>query len=183
MAYANREEQQESNEETVKLLMGNVAQFGRFSFELEEKREQSLITQSGHLLSALSILSAALLMALPLLIEYTLVAKGQLLSAAGIVFAPIIVSMVLCVIAQWRYGYQTMINAKALQDKISADIGDYPTQAQYDFQWSDQLSAIQDSKKKNNDTRARLIKAAIICLLLAVALMIAAWILFIVLYS
>lgn len=168
--------------DNVILLMKNVAEFGRFSFELEEKREQSLITQSGHMLTALSILSAALLMTLPLLFEYTLIEKERLLSTVGIVFVPIIVSIVLCIITQWRFGYQTMMNAKTLQDRITSDIESYPTQAQYDCQWNDQLSVIQDSIKKKNDIRVHLLSWAIINLLLAILLMVAAWLLFVVMY-
>ncbi len=170
------------NEEIVSLLMKNVTEFGRFSFELEERREQSLITQSGHLLTALSILSAALLMALPILIEHIVVPKQQILTSAGIVFLPMLISAVLCVLAQWRYGYQTMMNAAELQGKIQTDISSYPTQAQYDFQWIDQLTEIQKSKKKNNDHRVRLIKAAVISVITAVGLLMFAWLLFIVLY-
>lgn len=163
--------------------MQNVAAFGKFSFELEEKREQSLITQSGHLLTVLSILTAAILMALPLLIDHTIIPQSQILAASGIVLAPLIVSIVLCVITQWRFGYQTMMNATAFQEKISADLKSYPSQAQYDFQWCNQLSEIQDSRKKNNDTRVKLIKGAICSLLLSVLFIVVTWLLFIVKYA
>lgn len=183
LADNNCDIQQNLNLDNILLLKKNVVEFGKFSFNLEERREQSLITQSGHLLTVISILSAALLMALPILIENTVVPKNHILIATGIVFAPMVFSMILCVIAQWRFGYQTMMNASDLQIRIQADLSSYTSQAQYDHQWVDQLTEIQKSKKKNNDIRVCLIKASICLLLIAVVLMIEAWLLFIILNS
>ena len=44
---------------TSELKIKNALNFGRFSLELEEKREQSIITQSSHMLTAFSLFSAA----------------------------------------------------------------------------------------------------------------------------
>ena len=52
----------DSREQTA-LRLKNVVEFAQFSYELEDKREQSLITQSGQMLTAFSVTSAALLMA------------------------------------------------------------------------------------------------------------------------
>lgn len=165
------------------LLMKNIAEFGRFSFELEEKREQSLITQSGHLLTALSVFSAALLMALPEMIEHTVVPAPHLLTALGIVLIPLVGSFVLCVLTQWRFGYQTMKTAMELLSKAQADLQNLPTQAQYDYQWGDQLTEIQTSKKRVNDKRVRFIKAAICSFIIAIGFLVAACLLFMVIYA
>ena len=56
-------------EEQFALRMGNVKDFAKFSYELEEKREQSIVNQTGQMLTAFSVTSATILMAVPILIE------------------------------------------------------------------------------------------------------------------
>ena len=43
------------NEDLDALRMKNVFEFGKFSFELEEKREQGILNQSGQMLTAFSL--------------------------------------------------------------------------------------------------------------------------------
>ena len=57
--------------EETSLRLKNVVELGKYSFDLEEKREQSLISQSGQILTAISLFSAGILMALPILLTYT----------------------------------------------------------------------------------------------------------------
>ena len=94
------------------LRMKNVREFGLFSFELEEKREQSILNQAGQMLTAFSLFSAAILMALPLVADYTNVPDGQAFCLAVVVLAPLIASLVLAILAQWRFKYQAIKNAE-----------------------------------------------------------------------
>ena len=158
----------DSREQTA-LRLKNVVEFAQFSYELEDKREQSLITQSGQMLTAFSVTSAALLMAIPILIEHTDINKHMVLTTAVIVLALMIISMVFAMVSQWRFKYITMMNGEELLQKIEADKSHHLFQPQYDYQWVDQLKAIQDSKKKNNDKRYLLIHASMIVFFAAVA--------------
>ena len=151
----------------------NIADFARFSFELEEKREQSLISQSGQMLTVFSVVSAALLMAVPILIDYTCVPKNKILIAAGIVLTFLLASMVLAVLSQWRFKYATMLNGEELLQKVEKDINNHIYQSQFDYQWIDQLTDIQTSKKKNNDKRYMLVHASMITFLTAIGLLFA----------
>ena len=150
------------SQEQVHLRAKNMVEFAKFSYELEEKREQSLIEQSSQMLTAFSVASAALLMAVPIILEYTCIAKRKILLSAGLVLLFMLISMVLAVISQWRFKYKTMMNGDELLQKIEADANDHVYQAQYDYQWIDQLKEIQESKKKNNDKRYRLIHASMV---------------------
>lgn len=149
--------------------MKNIVEFAKFSYELEDKREKSLIDQSGQMLTAFSVTSAALLMAIPILIEHTDVPKHMILTSAGIVLVFMIISMVLAVVSQWRFKYATMMNGEELLQRIEADKIYHLYQPQYDYQWVDQLKVIQESKKKNNDKRCLLISASMIVFFIAVA--------------
>lgn len=147
----------------------NVVDFAKFSYELEEKREQSVVNQSGQMLTALSVASATTLMAVQILIEHTSISKLEILISAGTVLALLLASMTLAVLAQWRFKYVTMMTGEELLQKINNDAENHQYQFQYGFQWIDQLNAIQSSKKKNNDRRCKLIIASMSAFFLAVA--------------
>ena len=147
----------------------NVVKFAKFSFKLEEKREQSVINQSGQMLTALSVASATILMAVPILIEHTSISKLEILISAGIVLALLLTSMTLAVLAQWRFKYVTMKTGEELLQEINKDAENHQHQHQYDSQWINQLNEIQNSKKKNNDLRCKLIIASMGAFFLAVA--------------
>ena len=107
----------QSTEQTL-LLTKNVVEFAKFSYELEEKREQSLLNQSGHLLTLFSVSSAVLFTAVPVLLSYTNFDKGRILLFSGISLTILLVSMLLAVISQWRFRYETMMNGEELLLKI-----------------------------------------------------------------
>lgn len=156
------------SKEQIELRLSNIVEFAKFSYELEDKREQSLINQAGQMLTAFSVASAALLMAVPILIEHTAIPRHMVLTSTGIVLVFMIISMVLAVVSQWRFRYATMMNGEELLRKIEADKSHHVYQSQYDYQWVDQLKVMQDSKKKNNDKRYMLIQASMIVFFVAV---------------
>lgn len=167
----------------VTLRKQNIVELGKFSYDLEEKREQSILSQANQMMTAFSIYSAALLMVLPILIDNTVIPHSQLLIASILLFSPLIVSLVLAVLAQWRFSYQTMKTAQEFQEKIEADAEHYQHQAQYDDQWINQINAIHISKKNNNDRRVKLIISSMICFLLSVGLLLVFGVLFLYRYG
>lgn len=157
------------SQEQVHLRTKNMVEFAKFSYELEEKREQSLIEQSSQMLTAFSVASAALLMAVPIILDNISISKRKVLLSAGLVLFFMLISMVLAVISQWRFKYKTMMNGEELLQKVEANAESHIYQAQYDYQWIDQIKEIQESKKKNNDKRYRLIHASMIFFFVATA--------------
>lgn len=79
-ASANNDLNDEDKQTTLRLK--NAVEFGRFSFELEEKREQSIIQQSSQIITAFSIASAAVLMAVPIIIDNTQLRSRTVLIAS-----------------------------------------------------------------------------------------------------
>lgn len=155
----------------VTLRKRNIVELGKFSYDLEEKREQSILSQANQMMTAFSIYSAALLMVLPILIDQTVIPHSRLLKASIHLFLPLIVSLVLAVLAQWRFPYQTMKTAKEFQGQIDANADKYQYQAQYDEQWINQIDDIHVSKKNNNNLRVKLIIASMTCFMFSICLL------------
>lgn len=171
------------NEDLDALRMKNVFEFGKFSFELEEKREQGILNQSGQMLTAFSLFSAAILMALPLVVDYTSVPGIKALYLAAFSLTPLVASLVLATIAQWRFKYQTMQNAEEFEKLLYQNRSEYMSQSAYDYQWSYQLSAVQKSKKKINDIRVKLVKASMICFWASVVILVVGNVAFFIVYT
>lgn len=153
-------------------LMQNIIDLGMYSFELEEKREQSIILQSGNMLTAFSVVSAALIMAIPIVLENTIVPKNQVLFCAGIAILLLLGSLVLSTLAQWRYKYQTMQTVDEIFNSVNTEHYNYSIQAQFDIQWKEQLSQIHKSKIKNDNKRVNLLKASMIVFWLAIGVLV-----------
>mgnify|MGYP004515602185 FL=1 len=165
------------------LRMEYAKELGKFSLELEDKREQSILNQAGQMLTAFSLFSAAILMALPLVTEYSSIPDHQIMYLAEISFVPLIISLVLAIIAQWRFKYQTMLNATEFEDQLYRNRAEYNGRPDYDWQWICQLSSVQNSKKKNNDKRVFLVKASMICFLISVGILAVGNAMFFILYT
>ena len=166
-------DEQENQLKQADFMMENILKFGKYSFELEEKREDSLIKQSGQMLTAFSIFSAVLIAALNIVIGLKIVSTGKLLFCASIVYSVLLASLVLALLVQWRYKYQTMEDVQVFYESINKAFTDYQRQAGFDMQWMEQIGAIHKSKLKNNDTRSRLIQASMIMFLIAIGFVIA----------
>lgn len=166
---SNKETPDPQSKKQITLRLKNVVDFAKFSFELEEKREQGLVNQSGQMLTAFSVVSAAILMAVQILIDCEIVSKRIILISAGVTLAPMFLSMALALLSRWRFSYVTMITGQELLQKIEANANNHVYQYQYDYQWLDQLANIQNSKKKNNDIRGILIYASMTVFFYAVA--------------
>jgi anaerobic C4-dicarboxylate transporter len=138
------------------MMMANIVDFGKFSYELEEKREQSLINQSSQMMTAFSIFSAALCMVLPYLFKKNNELAIALPLCTSIVFALLITSLIFALLAQWRYKYKAMDDIDAFYRQIYCDLSNlYQKQAEFDMQWKHQIAIIHKSKKENNDKRSR----------------------------
>ena len=157
--------------EKENLRMENAVEFGRFSFELEEKREQSILTQAGQMLTAFSLFSAAILMSFPLVADYTGVPDIYAFYLSAVSLFPLILSLILAILAQWRFKYQTVKSPKNFTEELKSNYMDYSNRSDYDWQWIYQLDAVQVSKRKNNDLRAHLVGASMVLFLMSVGIL------------
>lgn len=168
MKESNEASEQISNNKNYSLALENIVSFGRYSFELEQIRGENIIRQAGEMLTAFSVFSAALLMAIPILIAHTDIDKMKLLIWIGIAAIPLISSLCLAIIAQWRFKYQSMQNAEQFRAIIYKTIKKYTSQDQYYLQWIDQLTSMHESIEKNNNRRVLLVKISMSCFLFSI---------------
>ncbi len=82
-------ENMEEQQKLAELMMKNILELGRFSYNFQEKREESLINQSGRMLTAYSVAAALL----PLLLSKT---DGL---GPVILFTGLLISFIFAVIA------------------------------------------------------------------------------------
>lgn len=142
------------------MMLDNIVGLGRYAFELEEKREESLLAQAGQMLTALSVYLAAIFMALPVLTDTFSPLRGDLVTCALILSAMLIVCFVLVIQAQWRYAYRSMVSIEELAQAVEDDYRAYLGKSGFYHQWIYQVGELHRSKKRNNDRRARSLVAA-----------------------
>lgn len=157
----------------LSVITKNAKELSMLSLEMEEKREQSLITQSSQMLTAFSFLSAAMLMLAPLLIDNLkgIVPPLYILACAGISFALMLASMVLALFVQWRYKYQALPGPMGLYEHLMSNAEYFKTPEQRNKSWIETIGPAWESKRRINDRRVVLITVSMIIFLCAVGSM------------
>lgn len=153
----------------------NIAEMGKYSLEMEDKREQSVISQAGQMLSAISLFSAGLLMITPIILEYTSFEPACFLFLVGVVGVEILFSLSMAILAQWRYKTEFMLTAKEIDNEVEEKIKKikvkerpYQYQYYYDYQWIAQISAVHKSKRINDNKRVWCLIASMASFLLSI---------------
>ena len=161
-----------SEENIYDLALKNIKDFGLFSFQLEQQRERAIISQASQMLTAFSIFSAALLMLMPVLLQYTSLSAKKILLSAGISFVPLLISLCSALLAQWRYPYYALRDIAEFKDHIYRNINDFDSQSKYYDLWSLQIAPVHAQLFKNNNKRVFFVKTSMICFLIAVLLLV-----------
>lgn len=156
----------------AEMKMHNIKEIGKYSYELEEKREQSLLDQAGKMMTAFSLFIAAINVLLSAVLEHATIpiSKNKLIFLAGIIFFFLLVSLFFAIMAQWRYKYKIIQNGQVWLDDVKANPQDYRSQGNFDMEWVNQLKKLQDKKEEINNKRVKFIKASITIFLFAVCL-------------
>ena len=130
-----------------------IIKMGNFSFELEEKREQSLVLQSGYMLAGFSIISVMLLAAIPILLDYTKFSNKFVIFLIGFSLVFLIISLLFTIAAQWRYKYKGLENIESIYNlMIDVPLNDF------NGWWLENLNDIYNAKNDLNEKRADLMK-------------------------
>ncbi len=147
-------------QELAELMTANILELGKFSYSLQEKREEILINQSGRMLIACSI-SAGLL---PLTLSQTAGTGLALLSAS------LLISIVFAAMAGWRFKTSAMPSIEVFFDEVYDRWEEFTARPAFDMQWKYQLAALHESKKRNNDKRAICILISTVSLVCSLAI-------------
>jgi hypothetical protein len=147
----NQEENQISlTDEEKSMILDNIVEFGKFSFDLENDRTK-ILAKSSHLMAILSILMV--LISTYLLKEN--VFKFVFLSVFG-------AGLICSLLTAFRYSYTTFENAKDFMNLVDKDVENYKDENSFKYQWVFQLEMAQKSRKRVNDIKANLINSSII---------------------
>lgn len=149
------------------VVSDNAQQLSVLSFELEEKREASLIAQSSQMLTCFSIFTAALLLLAPLIIEHVKqVPPKYTMICLGITMIILIASMILALLVQWRYKYRSLPSPLTIYNHmVEKNLDYFETPVQRNKSWIETMNDTWESKNKINGVRAKLVKASMIVFL------------------
>lgn len=149
-------------------------------YSIEERRETSLIQQSGQLQTAFSFITGAVFMIVPICLEY----RGSLplwffLISLSIFTICIIVSLILASVVQWRWKTETFPDIEVLKDSIINSREWQKLTEEYNqlAQHVDLLSKLQKEKARLNDRRVKLIMGSMIFFWISIACIIISFIL------
>lgn len=133
----------EEDEKQAAMMLSNVLDFGRFSYNLQEKREESLLNQAGRMITACSVTIAIFLAIMPKT------------SKSGIIipFVGLLVSLTFAAMAGWRFKNVWMANIDEFFKDVYDHSENYKTQYQFDWQWKHQISMLHKIKLKTNRIR------------------------------
>ena len=143
----------------------------RLKYDSEQRREDSLIRQSGQMQSAFSFITAALYMALPVLAQYRGSLPLEFFLAVGIaVTTPLLLSLVFATIAQSRREQETLEDCGALIDSIENNESLFQTDAQRLKYYATIYKSLQPTLSENNRFRVKWIHLSMTCFYIAVVL-------------
>ena len=152
-----------SAKKNTQKLMSDIVDLAKVSFEQEERREQSILSQSGKLLTALSISSAAILMIVPIFIQnLALQMKNYILICLIIVLFLVLTSMFFSLLVQWRFKYNSLPSPEEIFTHIANNEEYFETSEQRCRFWIDALENNWRSKLKNNNKKVIFLKIAMI---------------------
>ena len=139
---------------------GNETEFikiGTFSYDAEEKKEQRLILQSGHMLTGFSIVSVMLLATIPILLDYTKVSNKYVFSLLGFALIFLIVSLLGTIIAHWRYGGSSVEDMESIyRSMCNSQLADF------NWWWLKNLNDFCNEKRKLNNKKEKVMKISTI---------------------
>lgn len=145
-------------DENAQLLLNHIEKLSKYSYELEEKREQSLIEQSSRMLEAFSVITATMGILLSIILEYIPnLSKHFVFICTGIICFFLLTSLVLAILAQWRYKYKALPLPNEIYKHIYDNYKGFLNINNQTKHYNSLLNDVQQGKKNINDRRAKII--------------------------
>lgn len=146
-----------------KELFSYVKEIAMFRYRMEQERENSIINQSVAMQAAFSFIIGAVLMALPIVLEYSdsTVPKSLIFIVFSSVILLLILSLGATLFVQWRYKRVAFENIDILVEYILRNSDFLADPNKQIMQLVKTLGASQDSLSKINDKRASWLKVTI----------------------
>ncbi|MBC2888192.1 hypothetical protein [Gordonibacter massiliensis (ex Traore et al. 2017)] len=158
----------EGSEHIASVILG----LGEMSYRMEDSRYSALLSASAHILTCLSIMSVALISLLGILLDalrdYSLVIGIAFLS----VFAVLLASFVIALIAQFRFHYKELQSPAKIGEYTHSVESEFESKAEVARYYCNCLEESQESLKKRNHKISSLIEVATILLVIAVGILV-----------
>jgi multidrug efflux pump subunit AcrB len=154
-------------------LYRHTKELSKLRYESELRREDSLIQQSSHMQAAFSFMTAAVFMALPIMIEH----KGNLslnfffVAISSIVFF-LLISLVTASLAQRRVKKEAMMNVNDIEKFVSDNWTEALTESQQLKQWVNVIGKIQGSLSDVNNKRVTQIRLSMLSFFISIGLIV-----------
>jgi len=149
----------DSNDNVYKFIL----ELSKESYLSEEKREQSILTQASQMVTVFSIMSVFVLGALSFVAtNINEIPLNYLLTYSFLVLIMLFGSLVLAILAQWRYNYEALPSPCTILSHISSEIDDYKPMSEQAKSYCSVIDKVYQSKLKNNNKRAWFIRCAMI---------------------
>ena len=156
-------------EKTAGVLYRHVKELAQFKLDVEMRREDSLIQQSSHMQTAFSFMTAALFMALPVVIDN----RGNLslnfiFIGVSAVVGLLLVSLVFASLAQRRFKKKAPQNVSELEKFVNDNWENIQTESQQSKQFVGLIAEVQESMAKANNERVKCVRISMGCFLASI---------------
>ena len=93
---SSQQPKDDNYEKDAVALLNHIVELSKFSYDMEEKREQSLIQQTGQMIMSFSIISVAEFMLLPIVLQYIHhLSRAYIFTWCGIITIPLLAMLIL----------------------------------------------------------------------------------------
>lgn len=145
--------------------------FSKLILENEEKRENSLIQQSSHMLTAISFMSASILIIAEIVFNLAqTISKNVLLCVFSSIIFFLLLSFILTTIAQYRYKRADFPDIETLYNYVKTKSDAFVSDAQQSKYFVETLSTIQKSYASINERRRMFLNISTNFLYITIAL-------------
>lgn len=154
----NKKEKIKQEKNNKEQIYSNILEYAKMTLDLETKRENSLIKQSGQMITAFSIVTAVYISIYRLIIELYSNYLNMLVKVTFVISLFLFfVSLVIAILVQWRYKYQSLPSPQGIMNHIIDNSESYSKQYSRDANLVMTIDSIWKRKKEINDIRAKLI--------------------------
>jgi hypothetical protein len=101
----------EQKQSDLMLLMTEIIEYGKYSLDMEVRREESIISQAGQMLTTFSFSTAALYLLFQIALDkYPVLSNKFLIISVGSITVLLMVSLFSAMLSLWRWKRKTMKN-------------------------------------------------------------------------
>ena len=159
------------DEDFVKDCYAYMADFAKIIYENEIRREDSLIQQASHMQTAFSFVIAAVLMLVPVVIDYRGIFSFRfVVMVFSSIVAVLLFSLFAATMAQNRIKREDFPSVSTIKTKVTIEYDKFKTNAQRSKYLLDTYEKMHTSYSKTNDKRRFWVKVSMISFYISLAL-------------